>query len=190
MRHRLRRRHGLRYVALSVAVFLLILGSAWSWFAVTKIYNPRLDPVPEDVDVIVQLGGAYGADFTAARQMAQDLHVPNLVISEPTGRQDRRARYCGPLVGVAVYCLTPDPSTTRGEARGFTALAYSHGWRSAYVMGTGREHTERVRHYFSQCWDGELAVNSPSQSRSFREALRQGVYQTAGWARALTYSGC
>ncbi|MGP5039525.1 hypothetical protein [Corynebacterium variabile] len=189
MAHRLRRRHGLRYVTLSVSVFLLVLGGAWTWFAVTRIYAPRLDPVPEDVDVIVQLGGIPGGDYQAARELAEQLGVPDLVLSNPIGRSVQ-GRYCGPLAGGTVHCFTPAPSTTRGEAREFAALAYSHGWRSAYVMGTGREHTERVRWYFARCWDGELAVNAPTSSRPVREHVRQGLYQTAGWLKAVTYGGC
>lgn len=189
MRHRLRRRHGLRYVVVSVAVFLLILGAAWSWFAVTKIYAPRLDPVPGDVDVIVQLGGIPPGDYRAARDLAERTGVRDLVLSNPVGASVEH-RYCGPLAGVTVHCLTPDPSTTRGEARGFAALAYGHGWRSAYVTGTGREHVGRVRFYFARCWDGELAVNAPASSRSFLEHVRQGVYQTAGWVKAVSYDRC
>lgn len=173
-----------------LAAILVILVGAWSWFAVTKIYFPRLDSVPEGLDVIVQLGGAYNMDYMAARQLAKELNVPDLVISEPTGLQPRHDRYCGPLDGVDVHCFAPEPSTTRGEARGFAALAEEHGWRTAFVMGTGREHTERVRLYFSRCWDGTLAVNRPASGRSVSEHLRQGFYQSAGWARALTYRGC
>ncbi len=172
-----------------LAAIMVVLVGAWSWFAVTKIYFPRLDPVPDDVDVLVQLGGIPPDDYQKARDTAQQLNVRTLVLSNPIG-DTVRERYCGPLAEVEVLCFAPDPSTTRGEARGFTALAAEHGWKSALVLGTSREHVERVRLYFSRCWDGTLAVNRPASGRSVSEHLRQGFYQSAGWARALTYSSC
>ena len=178
-----------RRLLATVATVLVVLVGAWGWFAVTKIYFPRLDPVPEDADVLVQLGGIPPGDYQTARDAAQQLNVPTLVLSNPIG-DTVRERYCGPLAGVEVICFTPDPSTTRGEARGFTALAAEHGWDSAVVLGTSREHVERVRLYFSRCWDGTLAVNRPASGRSVSEHLRQGFYQSAGWARALTYRSC
>lgn len=171
------------------AAVVLLLAVAWGWFAVTKIWFPRLDPVPADVDVVMQVGGIPPGDYQAARDLAQRLHVGDLVLSNPVGRSVEDS-YCGPLDGVRVHCFAPDPSTTRGEAREFAALAEQNGWHSAYVMGTGREHVARVRLYFGRCWDGELAVNRPESGRSVVRHLREGLYQTAGWARALTYDRC
>ena len=112
------------------------------------------------------------------------------MISEPTGVQSFWDSYCAPLEGVEVHCFAPDPSTTRGEAQKFARLADDHGWDSAMVLGTGREHVERVRLYFERCWDGELAVNKPSSTRSFTNHLFQAGYQTAGWARAMQERDC
>lgn len=179
----------LRRTVLVTVVFVLALTVGWSWFAVKEIYFPRMDPVPEDVDVIVQLGGVPPGDYQAARDLARQLGVPDLVLSNPVG-QVIEDRYCGELPGVRVHCFAPDPSTTRGEARGFAALADANGWRSAYVTGTSREHVGRVRLYFSRCWDGELAVNRPASPRSVGEHVRQGVYQTAGWVKALAARSC
>ncbi|MGP5249666.1 hypothetical protein ACTXLS_09085 [Corynebacterium variabile] len=156
----------------------------------TKIYFPRLDPVPEDADVLVQVGGIPWKDYQTARDTAQKLGIPDLVLSDPSFGTEVNDHYCGPLEGVRVHCFAPDPSTTRGEARGFAELAEQNDWHSAYVLATGREHVERVRLYFSRCWDGELAVNRPASERSIREHLRQGIYQSAGWARAISYSSC
>ncbi|AGP29909.1 hypothetical protein [Corynebacterium terpenotabidum] len=174
---------------LTLVTALTVVITLWGWFAATKIYAPRLDPVPDDVDVLVQLGGIPLGDYAAARRTAQDLGIPHLVLSNPIG-DAVTDRYCGPLPGVEVHCFAPEPSTTRGEARGFTVLAEENGWRSAYVLGTGREHVERVRLYFSRCWDGTLAVNRPASARTVTVHLRQGVYQTAGWLRAVSSSGC
>ncbi|AEK35657.1 hypothetical protein [Corynebacterium variabile] len=178
-----------RMLAVPIVLALVVM-LAWAWFAVTKLWFPRLDPVPDDVDVIVQLGGAYGQDYMNARQLAVDRGVHDLVISEPTGIPKLHDRYCAPLTGVTVHCFAPDPSTTRGEARGFAALAEENGWHSAYVVGTNREHTARVRLYFERCWDGELAVNRPGSPRSFTEHLYQAGYQTAGWLRAVRNNAC
>ena len=86
-----------RRIGWSVLAVTLVLAGLWSWFAATKIYFPRLDPVPDDVDVLMQVGGASPADFPAARKMAQDNDIPHLVISEPTGVQSFWDSYCAPL---------------------------------------------------------------------------------------------
>lgn len=179
-----------RVLVRTAVVTVVVLLAGWGLFLVDKVYAPQMDAPPDDVDVMVQLGGAAPPDYDAARSFAGAHHIPALVISEPTGSRWAQDRYCGPLEGVEVICFSPDPSTTRGEAQDFTALATKHGWRSAYVLGTGREHAERVRLYFSRCWDGELAVNKPPGRRPFLTHLKQSVYQTAGWIRAETDRSC
>ena len=178
-----RHRSMMRVLAALVTLVVVIL-AAWAWFLMDKVYAPRTDPLPDDVDVMVQLGGASPPDYDAARAFAQARHIPTLVISDPTGSPRAHDRYCGPLEGGRVSCFAPRPSDTRGEARNFATMAADNGWRSAFVLGTGREHVERVRLYFSRCWDGELAVNRPPGDRPFLTHLKQAVYQTAGWARA------
>lgn len=169
---------------------LVVSIGLWGWFAVTKIYLPRLDPVPRDVDVLVQVGGIPWKDYQSARDTAQRLGIPDLVLSDPSTGTTVRDRYCGPLPGVRVHCFAPAPSTTRGEARGFAALAEENGWHSAYVLATGREHVARARLYFSRCWGGELAVNRPPSGRSVTVHLTQSLYQTAGWAKAMRDRSC
>ncbi|MEY8565657.1 hypothetical protein AALF15_03670 [Corynebacteriaceae bacterium 7-707] len=177
--------------ALRVGVLLLaFVLTLWSWFAVTKIYLPSLDPFPADVDVLMQVGGAAPSDVTDARRLAQEHGVTDLVISDPTGVQSFRDSWCAPLEGVKVHCFTPDPSTTRGEAREFARLAEQNHWTSAMVLATGREHVERVRLYVSRCWDGDLSVNRPASSRAPLTHLKQAGYQTAGWGRAMTTLDC
>lgn len=177
----------LRHLGVLLLVFCLCL---WGWFALTKIYLPRLDPIPADVDVLMQVGGAAPADVTRARELAHDNGIADLVISDPTGVQRFHDSWCAPLDGVRVHCFAPDPSTTRGEAQEFARLAAEHHWDSAMVLTTGREHVERVRLYFSRCWDGELSVNRPASSRSLLTHVKQAGYQTAGWARAMTTLNC
>lgn len=177
----------LRRLCILLLVFSLCL---WGWFALTKIYLPHLDPLPSDVDVLMQVGGAAPADMLRARELAQDNGIPDLVISDPTGVQRFHDTWCAPLDGVRVHCFAPDPSTTRGEAQEFARLASEHHWTSAMVLATGREHVERVRLYFSRCWDGELSVNRPASSRSLLTHVKQAGYQTAGWARAMTTLDC
>lgn len=177
----------LRRLCILLLVFSLCL---WGWFALTKIYLPRLDPLPSDVDVLMQVGGAAPADMLRARELAQDNGIPDLVISDPTGVQRFHDTWCAPLEGVRVHCFAPDPSTTRGEAQEFARLASEHQWASAMVLATGREHVERVRLYFSRCWDGELSVNRPASSRPLLTHVKQAGYQTAGWARAMTTLDC
>lgn len=176
-----------RAVGVLLLSFLLCL---WGFFALTKIYLPRLDPLPADVDVLMQVGGAAPSDALAARELAQEHGISDLVISDPTGVQRFHDAWCAPLDGVRVHCFAPEPSTTRGEAREFADLAEDNGWESAMVLSTGREHVERVRLYFERCWDGDLSVNRPESPRSVVNHLKQAVYQTAGWGRAMKTLDC
>lgn len=178
-----------RPLAVLTAVLVVLVG-AWGWFAATKIYFPRLDQAPENADVLVQVGGIPWKDYQTARDTARRLGIPDLVLSDPSSGTEVHDRYCGPLEGVRVHCFAPDPSTTRGEARGFAELAATNDWHSAYVLSTGREHVERARLYFSRCWGGELAVNRPASGRAVTVHLKQSFYQTAGWIKAMKDSAC
>lgn len=181
------RRHRHRHRAVIVLLSTLVV--LWGWFAVVKIYAPRLDPIPPNVDVLVQLGGVPFGDYQAARDIAQQRGIPDLVISNPISGTSVTDKYCGPLPGVRVHCFVPDPSTTKGEAQAFAELANTHGWASAFVLATGREHVERVRFYFNRCWGGTLSVNRPASERSLRVHISQSWYQTAGWIRAV-FTNC
>lgn len=187
-----------RHVAVTVLVLVVCL---WGWFALTKIYLPQLDRLPDpaaasdggddaSVDVLMQVGGAAPSDYPEARRAAQEHGISDLVISDPTGVQRFHDDWCAPLEGVRVHCFAPEPSTTRGEAQEFARLAAENNWGSAMVLATGREHVERVRLYFARCWDGDLSVNRPPSPRSPVAHLKQGFYQTAGWARAMKTLDC
>lgn len=175
-------RHRRCVISVTLLGILLVL---WGWFAVAKIYSPQLDALPKDVDVLVQLGGVPVGDYQAARDLAQQRDIPDLVISNPIPGTSVTKKYCGPLPGVRVHCIVPNPSTTYGEALAFADLADTYRWTSAFVLATGREHVERARFYFSHCWDGTLTVNRPASGRSMWVHINQSWYQTAGWIRAI-----
>jgi len=57
--------------------------------------------------------------------------------------------------GFQVVCFTPDPYSTRGEARGFARLARERGWRSVVVV-TSTFHVTRARMLFRRCFRGRV----------------------------------
>jgi uncharacterized SAM-binding protein YcdF (DUF218 family) len=55
------------------------------------------------------------------------------------------------FAGVRVLCLTPEASTTRGEARAFAELAGREGWRSVTVV-TSSYHRRRADLLVGRCF--------------------------------------
>jgi uncharacterized SAM-binding protein YcdF (DUF218 family) len=54
--------------------------------------------------------------------------------------------------GFSVTCFSPDPDSTRGEARRVADLARERGWKRVLVV-TSRFHVTRARMLFDSCTD-------------------------------------
>ncbi len=87
--------------------------------------------------------------------------APVLVISDGLHPRSPRAnRLCRERA--RVLCPTPDPYSTRGEARLVARLARERGWDSIVVVSS-RFHLFRAHLLFERCYDGRLAfVGAPS----------------------------
>ena len=57
--------------------------------------------------------------------------------------------------GLRLYCLSPDPATTRGEARQFAELAEREGWQSL-VLVTSNYHVRRAGLLLDRCYGGQV----------------------------------
>ena len=134
-RRRIRPRHRLRN---TTALVVVVIITAWCIFASRFLWFPRIDHQPDHVDAIVQLGGPHGGieAYEKTRRAAIG-HTTNLVISDPyIDKPAFGARLCAPEPGITVYCVHPEPSTTRGEARAIEALVKEHGWTHVMVYAT------------------------------------------------------
>jgi hypothetical protein len=152
--------------------------------------SPQIDQL-RHADAILVLSGPYYGRYSFGLDLARQGWAPNLVISNPGGAADRKLTdYCAaPRPEFAVYCIVPDPVTTKGEARQLRRLASEYGWRTVIVV-TFRPHISRARFILEQCFDGNLVmVASPAHISESRWAYEY-LYQTAGYARTVLQPDC
>lgn len=111
--------------------------------------------------------------------------APVLVLAEGDPRSDRYRAEVPP--GIEVVRFTPDPFTTRGEARFVARLARQRNWRKVIVVA-GRSQIGRARLRFERCWpEGRLLVTSPGEP----VAAFDVIYEIGATMKALTYErGC
>jgi hypothetical protein len=75
--------------------------------------------------------------------------------------------------GLRLVCFTPDPATTRGEARRFAELAGRQGWRSL-VLVTSTYHVLRAGLLLERCYDGRVRrVGTPLRNDHSWETGKQ-----------------
>jgi hypothetical protein len=135
---------------------LVVLVAAISVPTARLFVWPKLPPVPEHADAIVQLGGPGDR-----RPLALDLYrqgrAPVVAISISAHEADTSWCQHGSLDGVPVICFQPDPASTAGEARDIAALAHQRGWHSI-ILVTSVDQAWRATVRVSRCFDGQLAV--------------------------------
>jgi uncharacterized SAM-binding protein YcdF (DUF218 family) len=152
--------------------------------------RPQIDR-PRHADAILILGGYGDRRYTFGLELARAGWASNLVVSNPLGPNDQWDRdYCAhPPPQLTVQCFTPDPPTTKGEARELRRLAQQYGWKTVIAV-TFRPHISRARFILEQCFDGDLVmVASPARVPVTRWAFEY-VYQTAGYMRAVVEPSC
>lgn len=152
--------------------------------------HPQIDALRK-ADAVLVLGGYEYDRYPQGMGLAAAGWAPNLVISNPNGPRDAWLYdYCRkPHPEFTLYCFEPEPSTTAGEVREFTALAAEHGWRSVIVV-TFRPQISRARYILGRCFTGELIM---VESRTPVPLIRwpyEYAYQTAGYVRALLDPAC
>ncbi|NED99608.1 YdcF family protein [Phytoactinopolyspora halotolerans] len=158
-----------RRVWLAVALVLV---------AVVQIRVFLLPPTDESgqADAIVVFGGPGDRLGYAAELMADGL-APTLVIStEDVNR-------CPPgAAGAEVLCLTPDPLTTRGEARAFAELARERGWEELLVVSTATQ-SVRARMRLDRCYAGHATY--VAMRENFLKQMYRVVYENGAMVKAL-----
>ena len=101
------------------------------------------------------LSGGRGHRLAEGRRLIDQGISNTLVISDGFDPEWVEAgRLC--TSGGAI-CFTPDPYSTRGEARWIAQEARERGWDSLVVV-TSTYHVRRTRMIVGSCFDGELAV--------------------------------
>ena len=138
---------------------------------------------PARADVVVVLGPAEQWRVDWATQLVHDGVADHLTLSvaDPAGSPICQESW--------VTCFRPDPFTTRGEARYLAGQMAQRGWTRALGI-TATPHVERARYIIGRCvHDGVQVVGRAPDEPPWWWAY-QYVYQTAGWLRAVTQTGC
>jgi hypothetical protein len=162
-----------------VALAALALVIAFTGTTARLFVWPSLPALPDHVDAIIELAGPGDRDATTIA--LANAHLAPLVI-QSTLPGDATSDSClDPIADTAVECFTPEPATTRGEARYIGERAAAARWK-AVVIVTTPDHAWRARLWVQRCFAGEVYVaTSPLPTGDW---LRQIPYQWAATVKA------
>jgi uncharacterized SAM-binding protein YcdF (DUF218 family) len=157
------------------------------WFV-----HPRTDD-PGTADAIFVLdGGGDRIGFTL--ELVRDGVATEVVFAAPfvASQGVWAARPCNSIrpenvPDAATFdCHTPEPGTTRGEARLLRDLATENGWETVVVVASTDQIT-RARRLISRCWDGEIRMTGPDHGTSW--PIR-ALYEWGVGLKATLVRGC
>lgn len=149
-----RRRFSIAAVVLFELVVITFL--CWGLVLLGGIRDYPIEHDPKPADAVVVFAGE-DARFLLGRTLVDRGVAPVLVLSAGS-LPAAFAGWCdGGTSEVEVLCLTPEPSSTVGEAEAFSALARRRGWGDLVAV-TGDYHARRVLALMSACWDGTVKV--------------------------------
>lgn len=159
-----------------IAVVLVVVLAATTFRVFVR---PSLPPLPDHVDAIIELAGP--GDRDAVTMALAEQHLAPVVI-QSTLPQDVTAESCLPPVpDVTIECFTPEPPTTRGEARYIGEQGAAQHWHSVIIVTTP-DHAWRARLRVERCFPGQVYVaTSPLPKWDW---LRQIPYQWAATVKA------
>ncbi|CAM5319597.1 hypothetical protein TPAU25S_01027 [Tsukamurella paurometabola] len=178
----------LRRVVITVVLAVTVLVVAM----IDRAYiRPRTIDELRPADAIVVLGGNPYDRFEYGITLAERGLAPQVVLSNSVGAQDSRMQQlCDERVpDVQVTCFLPVPWTTRGEAQELRRLAQERRWDEIIVVTT-TAHVERARFILERCSRAQLQMTDFPEERTPLATVYGWAYQSAGWLKALTQSGC
>jgi hypothetical protein len=144
---------------------------------------PALPALPAHADAIVELAGPGDRD-SVTLALARAHRAPLAIQSTLPGD----TACLPPVPGVRIGCFTPEPPTTRGEARYIGAQGAKAGWRSVIIVTTP-DHAWRARLRVGRCFHGTVYVET--SHLPVLDWLRQIPYQWAASVKALLFQrGC
>jgi uncharacterized SAM-binding protein YcdF (DUF218 family) len=159
-----------------VALAVLVVVTA-RWFV-----WPDTDDLTR-ADAIVMFAGGRGERLLVARRLAERGVAPTLVIMNGTDPVWPQAnKLCADKHAFTVVCPTPDPDTTRGEARTAAKLAADEGWTSL-ILVTSDYHLHRASILLDRCFDGDIASGAADSDAGVVARTRSVVHE---WFATIT----
>jgi hypothetical protein len=163
-----------------LALGLLCVG--WLGFSYIAIEHPTTNR-PERADAILVLGPELIPKVDQAVRLASIFRIDQLAISVGDAPGQSHAGLCvKPPPTITVTCFTPDPYTTRGEARALGKLANERGWTNVIVIAP-KAQISRARFLIERCYHHGLQMVQADGGNGV--PFSQLTYQTAALGKAL-----
>ncbi len=162
---------------------------AWLVAAYPLFHSPPLGE-PSRVDAVIVLAGAALERLPEGERLVQEGYAPLLVLSS-TGLPGNAAtdQLCRTGGNVPTLCFSPDPLTTRGEARAIARLARDHGWDEVLVV-TSRYHALRALTHLRQCSSASVGMVGTAPDVTAVRWMGHAVEETVGLAAAWMRPAC
>ena len=141
---------------------------------------------PEHADAVALFVGGRGERLDTALRLVRAGVATNLVIPNGTVSTWPQAnRYCRGHHSFEVYCPSPSPDNTRGEARAIAAEAHKHGWKSVLIV-TSTYHVTRARLLLTRCYKGKISAVKAGPGLTPGRYAQRVAHEWAGLAEAVT----
>ncbi len=175
----------LRRAALAAFVAVLM----WIVASYPLFYAPPLAE-PARADAIVVLGGASRERLPEGERLLAEGLAPVLVLSN-TGLPGNAAadRLCEDPGELPIVCFSPDPLTTRGEARAIARLARDEGWDHVLVV-TSNYHALRSLMHLGQCSSARVGMAGTVPDLGWVRWWGHALEETVGLAAAMARPAC
>ena len=169
-------------VALVALVAVALVGLTYPMFVF-----PSTDE-PGRADAVVVFAGGAGERQEEGVRLVREGAAPVLVLSDGGLPGSRQGRLCRERpAGLRLVCVSPDPATTRGEARRFADLAERESWRSL-ILVTSTHHVRRASLLLGRCHDGQVRrVATPLRNDYSWETGQQLAGEWLALGAALTF---
>jgi uncharacterized SAM-binding protein YcdF (DUF218 family) len=145
---------------------------------------------PAHADAVVVLSGDHGDRLRLALRLL-DKGVTRTLVMVGERDSDQARQLCAQGdPDFETVCLTPDPDSTRYEARAVAALMRDRDWHSL-VVATTTHHLTRTRLLFRRCSDRKLSFvgSKPAYDRS--TSVQVVTHEILGFIYAQTAErGC
>ena len=162
----------------------------WLFVAAVLFGFPAVQPPPRSADAVVVLAGASNERLDVGRRLWWEGRAPVLVLSTTGTAGNRPAdRLCEHGTNPAVVCFSPEPMTTRGEARAVARLAAERGWDELIVV-TSRYHVVRAGTNLEQCSTARITMAASEPDLGPAQWLSRFAEESAGTAAALLRPAC
>ena len=170
----------------------LCLAAVWLLVAVNLFVYPQAGAAepPAQADAVVVLAGASTERLPVGLELLREKRAPVLALSATHTPGNKDTDFlCATNVNPKVLCFSPDPMTTRGEARAVARLARDQGWKSIIVV-TSRYHVTRADLNLEQCSGAEITMVASKPRFGAGEWLGRFVEETGGVGAGLLRPAC